>query len=190
MFRPKTPNEFYLSTQTFLASAIESATKDYWSTVIDNSTVDPGERVARKKAKFALIEADLAKMFPMAYGNSTELNKVLGSDYETGVPNDVLIDYLQRAVNDPRFANLDNREEIALYLNYRAQAIDAVADKRGYPIEEDAMRWISTNDSVAAQEVRNQLFTKAQEIGRNNPKFLVIFEEIFSYELTKFGLEE
>ena len=190
LFRPKTPNEFYLSTQTFLASAIESATKDYWSTVIDNSTVNPGERVARKKAKFALIEADLAKMFPMAYGNSSELNKVLGSDYETGVPNDVLIDYLERAVNDPRFVNFDNREEIALYLNFRAQAIDAVADKRGYPIEKDAMRWISTNDSVAAQEVRNQLFTKAQEIGRNNPKFLVIFEEIFSYELTKFGLEE
>ena len=190
LFKPKTPNEFYLSTQTFLASAIESASKDYWSTVIDNSTVDPGERIARKKAKFALIESDLSKMFPMAYGNSAELNKVLGSDYETGVPNNVLIDYLERAVNDPRFANFDNKKEIQLYLNYRAQAIDAVADSKGYPIEEDAMRWISTNASIQAQEVRNQLFTKAQEIGRNNPKFLVIFEEIFSYELTKFGLEE
>ncbi len=189
LFSPKTPDEFYVSTQTFLASAIEVATKDYWSKVIDNSTADPGERVARKKAKFALIEADLAKMFPMAYGNSAELNKVLGSDYETGVPNDVLIDYLERAVKDQRLDNFDNRNEIALYLNYRAQAIDAVADTRGYPIEKDAMRWISTSDTVQAQEVRNQLYTKAQEIGRNNPKFLVIFDKVFSYELTRFGLE-
>ena len=128
-------------------------------------------------------------MFPMAYGNSAELNKVLGSDYETGVPNDVLIDYLQRAVQDPRFDNFDNRNEIAQYLNFRAQAIDAVADKRGYPIEEDAMRWISTSDTIQAQEVRNQLYTKAQEIGRNNPKFLVIFDKVFAYELTRFGLE-
>jgi len=189
LFTPKTPNEFYVSTQTFIASAIETATKDYWSTVIDNSTTDPGERVARKKAKFALIEADLAQMFPMAYGNSAELNKVLGSDYETGVPNDVLIDYLERAVQDPRFDNFDNRNEIAQYLNFRAQAIDAVADKRGYPIEEDAMRWISTSDTIQAQEVRNQLYTKAQEIGRKNPKFLVIFDRVFAYELTRFGLE-
>lgn len=189
LFSPKTPDEFYVSTQTFLASSIEVATKDYWSKVIDNTTTDPGERVARKKAKFALIEADLAQMFPMAYGNSAELNKVLGSDFETGVPNDVLIDYLQRAIKDPRLNNFDNRDEIALYLNYRAQAIDAVADKRGYPIEKDAMRWISRDDSIQAQEVRNQLYTKAQEIGRNNPKFLVIFDKVFAYELTRFGLE-
>jgi len=189
LFTPKTPDEFYVSTQTFLASSMEVATKDYWSKVIDNSTTDPGERVAKKKAKFALIEADLAQMFPMAYGNSAELNKVLGSNYETGVPNDVLIDYLERAIKDPRFNNFDNRDEIALYLNYRAQAIDAVADKRGYPIEKDAMRWISTSDTIQAQEVRNQLYTKAQEIGRNNPKFLVIFDKVFAYELTRFGLE-
>lgn len=189
LFTPKTPNEFYVSTQTFLASAIEVATKDYWSKVIDNSTTDPGERVARKKAKFALIEADLKRMFPMAYGDSSELNKVLGSDFETGVPNNVLIDYLERAVKDPRLDGFDNRDEIELYLNYRAQAIDAVADTRGYPIEEDAMRWISTSDTIQAQEIRNQLYTKAQEIGRNNPKFLVIFDRVFSYELTRFGLE-
>lgn len=125
----------------------------------------------------------------MAYGDSSELNKVLGSDFETGVPNNVLIDYLERAVKDPRLDGFDNRDEIELYLNYRAQAIDAVADTRGYPIEEDAMRWISTSDTIQAQEIRNQLYTKAQEIGRNNPKFLVIFDRVFSYELTRFGLE-
>jgi hypothetical protein len=51
------------------------------------------------------------------------------------------------------------------------------------------MRWISTSDTIQAQEIRNQLYTKAQEIGRNNPKFLVIFDRVFSYELTRFGLE-
>jgi hypothetical protein len=190
LFRPKTPDEFYLSTQTFLASAIESATKDYWSRVIDNSTNDATLRTARKKAKFAAIDADLAEMFPMAYGNSAELNKVLGSDYETGVPNDVLIDYLQRAIQDKRFDKFENRDDIAEYLNERQLAINSVKKAKLYVSDEDAMNWIKNNPSIQAQQIREQLFTKAQQLGRKNPKFLVIFEKVFNYELTKFGLED
>ena len=56
------------------------------------------------------------------------------------------------------------------------------------PMEEDAVNWLMRNESPAAQAIREELFTKAQIIGRKNPKFLIVFEEVFSYELTKFGL--
>jgi len=52
------------------------------------------------------------------------------------------------------------------------------------------MNWIKNNPSIQAQQIREQLFTKAQQLGRKNPKFLVIFEKVFNYELTKFGLED
>ena len=188
LFRPKTPNEFFYSVQTFLASAIESGQKDYWGTVIDNSTLDPQTRRLRREAKFAEIDANMRKLFPMAYGSSAELNKVLGFDYETGVKNDVMIDYFTRAVNDPRFANFDMTPTLKVYIKERDIAISAVMKSEG-KTRQQAINFIIRSDSDGAQRVREQLFTKAQEIGRNNPLFLVVFNEVFSYELTRFGIE-
>ena len=188
LMRPKTNDEFYFSVQTYLASIVEKGQKDYWSQVIDNSTTDPGERAAKKKAQFALIENETKKMFPMAYGSSAELNKVLGMDYEFGVPNDVMIDYFNRAVKDSRFKDFEMTDELTEYLGYRQTVIDKIQVEKLMPMEEDAVNWLMRNESPAAQAIREELFTKAQIIGRKNPKFLIVFEEVFSYELTKFGL--
>lgn len=188
LFRPKTPNEFFYSVQTFLASSVESGQKDYWGTVIDNSTLDPETRRIRKQAKFAEIDANMRKLFPMAYGNSAELNKVLGFDYETGVPNDVMIDYFERAVQDPRFAEFDMTDDLKAYLDERNDAINAIVKVKN-TTRQQAINYIIRGNDDGAQRVREELFTKAQQIGRNNPLFLVVFNEVFSYELTRFGLE-
>lgn len=188
LFRPKTPNEFFFSVQTFLASSIESGQKDYWGTVIDNSTLDPETRRLRRQAKFAEIDANMRKLFPMAYGSSAELNKVLGFDYETGIKNDVMIDYFTRAVNDPRMKDFEMTDTLKVYLDEREIAISAVM-KSENKTRQQAINFIIRGDSDGAQRVREKLFDKAQQIGRNNPLFLVVFNEVFSYELTRFGIE-
>ena len=56
--------------------------------------------------------------------------------------------------------------------------------------ETTAINWLMFNDSMNAQMLREELYTQAQIIGRKNDKFLVLFEEVFSYELTRYGVEE
>ena len=130
----------------------------------------------------------MRKLFPMAYGSSAELNKVLGFDYETGIKNDVMIDYFTRAVNDPRMKDFEMTDTLKVYLDEREIAISAVM-KSENKTRQQAINFIIRGDSDGAQRVREKLFDKAQQIGRNNPLFLVVFNEVFSYELTRFGIE-
>ena len=187
---PKSPDEFYLSVQTYLASLLERAMKDYEATVIRNSVLDPGRRADLTKASNAIAHQNIKSRFPMAYGSSAELNKVLGSDYETGVPNEVMVDYLKRAVLDPRFKDFELTDEIKEYLTIRQTVIDRIQVNKLMADETTAINWLMFNDSMNAQMLREELYTQAQIIGRKNDKFLVLFEEVFSYELTRYGVEE
>ena len=48
----------------------------------------------------------LGNWFPMAYGKSEQMNKVLGGELPERLPNGVLVDFLVRAVEDPRIARV------------------------------------------------------------------------------------
>jgi hypothetical protein len=99
-----------------------------------------------------------------------------------------MIDYLNRAVKDPRFKDFEITDEVTEYLKYRQITLDRIRVNKLMPQEEDVVNWLMRSDDNAAQAIREELFTKAQTIGRKNPKFLILFEEVFSYELTRYGL--
>ncbi len=60
--------------------------------------------------------------------------------------------------------------------------------KRNYPNEPKAVNWLITDDSNEAQEIRMKLYDKGYEIIAKHPLFMVVFDEVFSYELNRFGV--
>ena len=124
----------------------------------------------------------------MAYGKSEQMNKVLGGELPERLNNGVLVDYLVRAVDDPRFAEFDITSSMKEYVDARQSVIDTIEDFKNYPNEQNAVNWLITSDSNEAQEVRMKLYEKGYEIIAKQPLFMVVFDEVFSYELNRFGV--
>ena len=87
-----------------------------------------------------------------------------------------------------RFDEFDITPSLKDYVNTRQNAISAVQKIRNYPNESSAINWIITDASTEAQEVRMRLYDKAYEIIAKEPLFMVVFDEVFSYELNRFGV--
>ena len=143
---------------------------------------------ANIQAANAAIDAQVGNWFPMAYGKSEQMNKVLGGELPERLSNDVLVDYLVRTTKDSRFDEFDITPSLKDYVNTRQNAISAVQKIRNYPNESSAINWIITDASTEAQEVRMRLYDKAYEIIAKEPLFMVVFDEVFSYELNRFGV--
>jgi hypothetical protein len=125
----------------------------------------------------------------MAYGKSEQMNKVLGGELPERLKNGVLVDFLVRAVEDPRFAEFDITPFIKEYVDFRQVAIDTIQDEKNYPNEQNAVNWLVTSDTNEAQAVRMKLYDKGYEIIAKQPLFMVVFDEVFSYELNRFGVD-
>ena len=185
LITPKNGDEMYLEVQRYLASMVSRAAKDNKLQSLIATGTDTNANI---QAANAAIDAQVGNWFPMAYGKSEQMNKVLGGELPERLSNDVLVDYLVRTTKDSRFDEFDITPSLKDYVNTRQNAINAVQKIRNYPNESSAINWILTDPSTEAQEVRMRLYDKAYEIIAKEPLFMVVFDEVFSYELNRFGV--
>jgi len=185
LITPKNGDEMYLEVQRYLASMVSRAAKDNKLQSLIATGTDTNANI---QAANAAIDAQVGNWFPMAYGKSEQMNKVLGGELPERLSNDVLVDYLVRTTKDSRFDEFDITPSLKDYVNTRQNAINAVQKIRNYPNESSAINWIITDPSTEAQEVRMRLYDKAYEIIAKEPLFMVVFDEVFSYELNRFGV--
>jgi hypothetical protein len=186
LITPKNEDEMYLEVQRYLASIMGRAAKDDKLQTLIATGKDTPENI---QAANAVIDAKLGNWFPMAYGKSEQMNKVLGGELPERLKNGVLVDFLVRAVEDPRFAEFDITPFIKEYVDFRQVAIDTIQDEKNYPNEQNAVNWLVTSDTNEAQAVRMKLYDKGYEIIAKQPLFMVVFDEVFSYELNRFGVD-
>ena len=185
LITPKNEDEMYLEVQRYLASLVSRAAKDNKLQSLIATGTDTSANI---QAANAAIDAQVGNWFPMAYGKSEQMNKVLGGELPERLSNDVLVDYLVRTTKDSRFDEFDITPSLKEYIDTRQNAINAVQKIKNYPNESSAIRWIITDSGNEAQEVRMRLYDKAYEIIAKEPLFMVVFDEVFSYELNRFGV--
>ena len=185
LITPKNGDEMYLEVQRYLASIMTRAAKDNKLQSLIATGNDTPENI---QAANALIDAQAGNWFPMAFGKSEQMNKVLGGELPERLPNGVLVDFLVRAVEDPRMQEFEITPFIKEYIDVRANAIQAVKEEKNYPNDQQAINWIIQSDTNEAQEIRMRLYDKGYEIIAKQPLFMVVFDEVFSYELNRFGV--
>lgn len=185
LITPKNGDEMFLEVQRYLASIMTRAAKDNKLQSLIATGNDTPENI---QAANALIDAQAGNWFPMAFGKSEQMNKVLGGELPERLPNGVLVDFLVRAVEDPRMQEFEITPFIKEYIGVRANAIQAVKEEKNYPNDQQAIDWIIQSDTNEAQEIRMRLYDKGYEIIAKQPLFMVVFDEVFSYELNRFGV--
>ena len=186
LITPKNGDELYLEVQRYIASLVQQAAKDVNLQSLEATGKATPENI---KAKNAQIDGQVATWFPMAFGKSEQYNKVLGGETTERLRNDILVDYLVRASNDPRFQEFEITPFLKEYIDYRQIAIDSIQKELNYPNEISAINWLVTSDSDRAQDVRMKLYDKAYTIVEKYPLFMVVFDEVLSYELNRFGVD-
>jgi len=186
LITPKTSDEMYLEVQRYVASLIQQASKDVNLQSMEATGVVSEDNI---KAKNAQIDAQIANWFPMAFGKSEQVNKVLGGETTERLKNNILVDYLVRATKDPRFDQFELTPYLKEYMGFRQSAIDAIQSELNYPNEIDAISWLVTSDADRAQDIRMKLYDKAYTIVEKYPLFMVVFDEVLSYELNRFGVD-
>ena len=127
-------------------------------------------------------------MFPIAYGKSEAYNSVLGGETAERLNNDVMIDYLTRAVENPEFQEFELTGYLQEYFAERTRALDAIRKKQNYPNIEQAVSYLKNNTSPGADGVRTQLQTVAFKIIEKYPLFMVVYDEVLVNEIDRFGV--
>ena len=187
---PKNEQEMFADVQKFLASVIGKSMKEEKLRELEATIKNkPDSNFANiVKAENARIDSWLATMFPIAYGRSEAYNSVLGGETAERLNNDVMIDYLTRAAENPEFQEFELTGYLQEYFAERTRALDAIRKKQNYPNIEQAVSYLKNNTSPGADAVRTQLQMEAFKIIEKYPLFMVVYDEVLVNEIDRFGV--
>jgi len=184
---PLTSDEFFYSAAMYGSSIVEKALKDAERKRLQQQGYKNTDDLW--KISMAKIDLQLREMFPLAYGRDLgELSKLDGYNTVSNQEFDIEIRMMEEMYKDKAFNDSPVFPFLEEYLIARETTIASVMSAKNIPLRQDAIDFITRNDSEDAQELRDLLYYKGIEIAKKNYMFAIMWDEVFYEEISYYGI--
>ena len=184
---PLTSDEFFYSAAMYGSSIVERALKNAERKRLQQQGYKNTDDLW--KISMAKIDFKLREMFPLAYGRDLgELSKLDGYSTVSKQEYDIEIRMMEEMYKDKAFNDSPVFPLLEEYLIARESVIASVMTVKQQPTRQDAIDFITRNDSEDAQEMRDLLYYKGVEIAKKNYMFAIMWDEVFYEEISYYGI--